>query len=715
MATLGKIRKHGWLLLVVIGVALLSFIVGDGIKALQPSKNIRTVGEINGTKISVEEYQKAITEYEEVVKFARGANSLSEAEVSQIRDEVWSQIVSEHLLSDELGKLGLDVTAEDLNAELNEGTNPLLAQSMFVNPQTGKFDKDLLYNFLNEYNDLDVSTMPAQYVDYYQNVYRYWNFIEKNLKQELMMKKIDAIVGNSQIGNTVAAQQAFDGRNNYCKLAYAVVPFSTIVDSTVTVTDADLQVAYNKQKENYRQFAESRDVKYIDINVIPSEADRNALMEEVKEISTQIAEASEEDIANVIRMSESTVAFSEVPRTLAGLPEDVANALQEGMELGSVRPAYYNEKDDTYNTFKYISKTVAPDSIQYCQIQVAEEKAERTAELADSIYNAIVAGADFAELAKVYGQEGQPVWVASADYEKGAITGDNATYINTLSSMAKGEVRKLAFDGATLIVKITDTKNPVDKYIVADVKRPAFFSKETYNDAYNKLSQFVASNQSLDEFKANAEDAGFRMLEVNGMQSSAHNIGGVSSTREALRWAFNAKKGEVSQIFEVGANDHLMVLALENIHKPGYATIEDVKDVLKYEALTDKKAEKILADVKNVKSMDEARALQGAKSDTLARVTFSSPVFVSAVPASEPALSGIASTLEQGQFAGPIKGNGGIYFVQVVETGKGALTFDADQEKKSAVAAASRAINSSRLVNDLYAKGKVVDNRYLFF
>ena len=714
MATLGRIRKHGWLLLVVIGIALLAFIVGDGIKALGPSKNIRNVGEINGDKISVEEYQKAVNEYEEVVRFARGNNTITEAEVAQIKDEVWNQMVSTKLIEDEVSRLGITVTPAELEAALDEGTHSLLAQSMFVNQQTGKFDKDLLYNFLSEYNSMDASTMPSQYVDYYRNLYRYWNFIESNLKQELLLEKYEALVTNAQLSNPVAAQKAYDGRNNYCKLAFTVIPFTSLSDSAVTVTDADLRAVYNEHKENYRQYAEGRDVKYIDVAVVPSDEDRTALMAEVSEVAGQLAETPESEIDAVVRMSESTIPFSLMPRTAAGLAEDVAERIAS-MNIGEVAPAYYNEADDSYNTFKLLAKATAPDSIQFRQIQVTEEEEARRTELSDSIYNALLAGADFAELAERYGQPTEPNWLGSSSYERSTIVGDNATYLVTLNSMKKGEIRKLSLQGVDLILQVTDTKNPVDKYLVADIKRPAYFSKDTYNAAYNRLSQFVASNQSFDEFKANAEEAGFRLLDLKGLQNSAHNIGGVSSTRDALRWAFGAKKGEVSQIFEAGANDHLLALALEDIHPAGYASLETVKDMLKYEATNNKKAEKILASVKNVKTLAEAAALEGAKSDTLARVTFSSPVFVSAVPASEPALSGVAATLEQGQTAGPIKGNGGIYFVQVVERGQGAQTFDAAQEQKNAVSTATRSLGHTRLINELFTKGKVVDNRYLFF
>lgn len=713
MATLGKIRKHGWLLLVVIGIALLAFIVGDGIKAIRPTQNQRFVGEINGDKVSIQEYQEALDEYTEVVKFARGTQSLTDAQMNQIKDEVWNQIVTKKLINEEVGKMGVTVTPAEIEAALSEGTNQLLTQSMFVNQQ-GKFDKDLLYNFLNEYKEMDLNTMPAQYVDYYKSVYSYWKFIEKNLTQELLLNKYEALVTNAQMSNPVSAQNAYEGRNNYCKLAYAVIPFTSIADSTVNVSDADIKALYNSRKESYRQYAETRDLQYIDIAVVPSEEDRAALQAEMAERAQELAEATPENMASVIRLSESTETFSEVPRTAAGLPADIAERIATAA-IDAVEPVYYNEEDDSYNTFRLMAKTVGPDSIQYRQIQVAEEEAARTAELADSIYDALVHGADFAELAQRYGQQGEPQWVNSASYESGAITGENATYINTLNGMKAGELKKLVFSGATLIVNVTATKNPVEKYQVAMIKRPAYFSKETYNNAYNKLSQFVASNQTSEEFEANAEEAGFRLLPLNNLQNSAHNIAGIENTREALRWAFSSKVGDVSQIFEAGQNDHLLAMSLDKVHPMGYRPVDEVKDMLRYEAVNDKKAETIMANVNNVKSLADAAALENAKSDTLARVTFSSPVFVSLVPASEPVLSGKAATMEVGEFAGPVKGNGGIYFIQVVEKNQGAQTFDAEQEQKTAVATATRSLSTGRLINELFSKAKVVDNRYMFF
>jgi peptidyl-prolyl cis-trans isomerase D len=300
-------------------------------------------------------------------------------------------------------------------------------------------------------------------------------------------------------------------------------------------------------------------------------------------------------------------------------------------------------------------------------------------------------------------------------FEGSAVEGDNATYLNTLFSMKKGDLKQLSIGGGYLIIEAVATTKPIEKYDAAVIKRPAYFSNDTYAEAYNKLSAFVADNQTLADIEANAEEAGFRLYPISELSNAAHTIGGVKGTREALRWVFNAEKGEVSQIFEAGDNDHLLVVAVSDIHKAGYRPVEQFADMFRMQALNDKKAEKILADAKNVKSMQEALALNGAKSDTLRRVTFASPAYVSKVPASEPAVSGAIANLEEGTLSAPIKGNGGIYFLKVIKKNNGAAQFDVAAEQNTLEAAATRNINSNTIINELYRKGNIEDNRYLFF
>ena len=715
MATLQSIRKHGAFLVIIIGIALFAFIAGDAAKVFQPGLNSQNVGEINGKKIEVQTFQKLIEEYTQAINFVRGNNSLTEAENAQIKDEVWNTLVTNTLIGEEADKLGLTVTTAELQAVIDMGTDPLLAQSAFRNQTTGKFDRDVLMKFLAEYAAMDTEIMPAEYIEYYTQLYNYWKFIENNLISSLLMQKYEALVVESQFSNPVAAEYNFNARNNHAEVKYAVVPFSSVPDSLVKVSTSDIKRLYDAKKELYKQPAETRAIKYIDVAVKPSQADRAELLAEVNEYAGQLATTDE--VAALVRLANSEVAYSAVPVTAKALPEDVAVRL-DSVKGDEVYGPYYNAADDTYNAFRVLNKVQQPDSVQYRQLTVADADATVAVNRADSIYAALTArrgAAKFADLAEKYGQASEPVWIATANFEGAAIEGDNATYLNTLFGMKKGEIKQLNLGGGHLIIEVVDTKNPVEKYEAAVIKRPAYFSNETYAEAYNALSAFVASNQTLEDLEANAEEAGFRLFPVAELSNAAHTIGGVQGTREALRWVFGAEKGEVSQIFEAGDNDHLMVVAVADIHKAGYRPVEKMTDMFRLQAINDKKAEKILADAKKVTTMEEALALNGVKNDVLRRVTFSSAAYVSKTPASEPAVSGAVAGLEEGVLSAPIKGNGGIYFLQVVKKETGSANFDAAAEQRTLEAAATRNINGNTILNELYRKGEVKDNRYLFF
>ena len=715
MATLQSIRKHGAALVIIIGIALFAFIAGDAAKVFQPGLNSQNVGEINGKKIEAQYFQQLVEEYTQAINFVRGTSSLTEAENAQIKDEVWNTLVTNTLISAEADKLGLTVTTAELQSVIDDGTDPLLAQSAFRNQSTGKFDRDVLMKFLAEYAAMDTDIMPTEYVEYYHQLYNYWKFIESNLISSLLMQKYEALVAEAQFSNPVAAEYDFNARNNHAEVKYAVVPFSSVADSLVKVSNADIKHLYDAKKELYKQPAETRAIKYIDVTVKPSQADRNELLAEVNEYAGQLATTDE--VAALVRLANSEVAYSAVPVTANALPEDVAARL-DSVKGDEVYGPYYNAADDTYNAFRILNKVQQPDSVQYRQLTVADADAAVAAERADSIYRALTAkkgAAKFADLAEKYGQASEPVWISTANFEGAAIEGDNATYLNTLFGMKKGEFKQLPLAGGHLIIEVVDTKNPVEKYEAAVIKRPAYFSNETYAEVYNQLSAFVASNQTIEDIEANAEEAGFRLYPIAELNSAAHTIGGVQGTREALRWAFGAEKGEVSQIFEAGENDHLMVIAVADIHKAGYRPVADMADMFRRQALNDKKAEKILAEAKKVTTMEEAIALSDAKNDVLRRVSFSSATYVSKTRTNEPAISGAVAGLEEGVLSAPIKGNGGIYFLQVTKKEAGAGTFDAAAEQKKLEAAATRNINSNTILNELYRKGEVKDNRYLFF
>ena len=715
MAAIGKIRSWGPVLVTVIGLALFAFIAEELFRSCDSLKNQerQRVGEVLGKKIDVQEFQNLVDEYTDVIKMTQGRDNLTDAEANQVKDMVWNQFVQNTVIGAEAEKLGLTVTDEEMQQLLQEGTNPMLLQTPFVNQQTGRFDANSLKQFLAEYDK--AKKTDAQMAEQYRSLYNYWTFLEKNIRQQLLAQKYQALLGACLISNPIEAQQAYTDETLENSVNLVAFPYSKINDNKVEVTDADIKAKYEEMKSRFRQVEETRDIKFVDLQVKASAADRAAIDKSIQELRDQLVTA--DDPTEIIRKSASLVPYLGVPLTRSAFPRDIAARL-DSLSVGSTSAAIENKEDNTLNVVKLFSKQQLADSIEFRIIQVARPELSDTRKAADSIYQALQGGADFEALAKKYGQTGQKTWMTSREYESApSMDADTRKYINTLNTAAVNALNNLEMTNGNVIVQVTGRTGMNTKYVAAVIKKTIDFSKDTYNAAYNKFSQFVSESQTLDDLQKNAAKYGYQVQDRQGVRNSEHYIAGIPATRDALKWTFEGKQGSVSPLYECGNNDHLLVVALNNINGKGYLSYEkneDLKNYLKSEVLKDKKAEKILADVKNVKNMADARN-KGGQVVRVDQITFAAPAFVQETGASEPALSGAVAGTKKGAFCPrPIKGNAGIYFVQVLDqTRRADSKYDAKKyEQQAQQKALQRAGN---FMQELIMKANITDNRYLFF
>lgn len=719
MTALGKIRSKGILLIIIIGLGLFAFIAEAAFRSCNGIKgqNSQQIGEVLGEKIYVQDFQKLLEEYQDAMKLTMRTDNLSEDQLNQLKDQVWQQLVSERVMKEDCKKLGLTVTEDELQNVLNDGTNQLLTQTPFVNQQTGRFDVSILKQFIDAYRKAEASNN-SQQLDQMRPAYNYWLFVEKNLRTQLLAQKYQSLLANCVLSNKVEAKMAFNEENEEAQIQLASIAYNTIKDADIKVTDEELKAKYEELKPAFRQQQETRDVKMVDVQVKASATDRGQLQKDMAGYQKQLAAAA--DPTQVVSKSGSMIQYIGLPVSGKAFQQypDIASKI-DSMAVGTTG-VVENTKDNTYNIVRILSRTELPDSVEFRQIQVGGKTLEAARASADSIQKALAAGGDFQAIAKRYGQDSTTTWFTGAMYEQATtMSQDNRAYIEALLNGAVGSTQNIELTQGNVVIQVLNRKAMKSKAVAAVIKKEIRFSDNTYSKAYNRFSQFVTQSQaSLADLQKHATKFGYTVQDLNDFATSSHTVGNVggSGIRDAIKWIFEAKEGQVSQLFEAGKeNDHLLVLCMTKIHPQGYRPWDDaqVKEILKREVIRDKKAEMIMAKLKGVNSIAAAQA-KGAKVSTVNQITFAAPAFIQATGAAEPALSGAVAATAQGKFcSAPVKGNAGVYVFQVVKKQMRPAKYNEEQQIQMCRQRAMQYMGN--FMQDLVFGAGVVDNRYLFF
>jgi peptidyl-prolyl cis-trans isomerase D len=652
MAIIQSIRNRaGLLLAVVIGVALLAFILGDFITSggFFVDRSRMAVAEINGKKIQYPYYQQNLIQIENVLKTQYGVTSLNAEMAENARNQAWQDLIQEFLLDKEYTKLGLAISDAELS-DLIQGPNPHpFIMQMFANRETGTLDRLQLSEFMSRLEDIT------------GNEKRIWVYYENLINTERLFTKYHNLVRKGLYVNSLQAQRRQKEMNTSADLSFIVKPYSTIADSTITIGKKELKKYYNTYKEKYKQ-EESRNIKYVAFNIKPSEKDFRTAELWVTDKFDEFREVK--DIEQYIRFNSPP--YDPTNYSQGDLPDSLDRFLFNA-EPGEIYGPYF--EDNAYKLAKLARINYLPDSVRVSHILLPanQQNVNQIRSLADSLVKLGNEGYSFETLVEQnsrdmqsFLQKGDLGWIKEGT--KGQAFSDSCFYAQ------QGEVKLTFSQEGFHIVKITDRSRPVKKVQVGILSREVVPGNETDQLYYSKAVDFLNNNRTLEQFEASTKNNDPMAVPVYGLKPLDREVSGLENSRTLVQWAFEeAEEGEILRTIEK-FDDNYVIAALVKKNKAGYIPFDDVSSTIELELRKQKKAEMLIAEMKplmeNAQSIDAVASSLNLPVKSASDIRFTS--FQIRDAGSEPKLIAAAAiSVEPEILQGPLAGENGVYIYLV--------------------------------------------------
>ncbi len=691
MAAIGKIRQNSGLLLIVIGGAMIAFVLSDMFSAGGGVQE-QYVGEIDGDAIDRVVYEQRVQ------KELESRNSLGQATSAEmtesIRNSVWNNMVRERVMMPQLKEAGVTVTPEEFN-DLTLGDNMLPEfrnDPTFQDPETGQFDKEMVRQYLDF-----VRTTPQ---------YRtYWELQRQRIINQRMYDKYNSMVSGGMVANSLEAKQNYYGQNRKADLRFVVQPYSAIPDSTVSYDESELKSYYSDIQEEARfKQSETRSFDYILFNVKPTADDTTAILEYMTEMIPDFEQTTRDSVF-VVNNSDSR-SFSRIVFKPEALQTPEVDEMIVSADSGKVVGPYLEGSDFIISK---VLDVVTEEQARVRHILLSTEGKDKDVvkSRADSVMRVVKRQNNFEEMVEQFSDDPGSVpnggvyeWF---NRERMVPEFTEASFEERVGAITIAETQ-FGFH----IVEVLGQRE-VEQRNILKLNRRIEPSSETFDEVYQEANSFSLNFDTPELFAEGAEQEGYTSETANDISRTTNVVGQIQNATELVRWAFAAEKGTVSEPLEMGTN--IIIAVVTETKAEGVAPFEDVREMVEAEVITDKKAELLKAQMSDAGSLDDLASALKVSVRTANGVSFNNPALGGS---QESAVVGKVLTLESGQMSTPLKGKTGVYVV-TVESITDPLEVEEYASEKSSLTSRMSSRANTELYNALKEKANVKDERSKFY
>ncbi len=696
MAVLEKLRGWGIVLSILVALPLLLFIIDPSqiIQTVQSVSSKYDVGKINGKSVSYTDFQQQVDKYSRINEMLSGTSSTSEQQQKQVRDAVWQRLIDENLFIKNANAAGIYVGKEELKDLVSgENISPVIA-SLFMDAN-GNFSSESLTGFLQNVEAGD------------ENSKAIWSYLQEAVITNQYYNKYNTLFANSNIENALQVNRTIADNNTTADVDFVMVPFSYATDTTVVVSEKEINEFYNNHKRFFEQKA-SRDIEYVVFEVVPSAADIEAANNDFVKLYDEFA--TTDNVRSFLQRN-SDVQWSDrwyKEGDLRSVNADLDKFVSENNEGTS--PVI--SANNVFYAGRIMATSSMPETVTVRHMMFQSN--EDGQHLADSLLNELKKGANFTALAQQYSVDRGSE--ADGEFGKiGEISQATVSYLPTgfdaIFSAKVGQPFILQSNIATHIVEVTEASAPALYKQVALFEKEVISSKETFNKFYNDANRVATlAAGKLANYRAACDSIGVYSHSQN-ITESTDTYGSIGHAKEVTRWAFDNKPGKVSNIITVD-NNYFFVVAVKDAHKEGIAPVSEVSAQIKNQLYADKYAEKRQAEVaEKIAGLTDLEAIAeklGTAVNTQNDVAFASM----GARTLDPKFVGAIAAAPEGKLCGPVAGTIGTYVFKV--TGRETGSFYTESDAKNANAQVMN-YNVQNIVRVMMQDAGVKDNRARFF